>query len=92
MTLLVDEIATLRRAALIRVAEEYGMHYSIADIHEALADDRRLKQGLRRLLAKQPADTRIGYAVRRFSSAILHRLFKNERSDRMAQIGNPSDD
>lgn len=78
MTLLFDEIATLRRAALIRVAEEYGMRYSIADIYEALGDGRQLKPALRRLLAKQPADTRVAYAVRRFSSAVIHRLFRSQ--------------
>jgi len=71
---LVENIQALRQAALIRVAEEYNMRYSTADISEALENNRNLKQGLRRLLGKQPADTRVAYMVRRFSSVIYRRI------------------
>lgn len=71
---LVENLRELRRAALIRVAEEYNMHYSAADITEALDKNRNLKQGLRRLLGKQPADTRVAYMLRRFSSVIYRRI------------------
>jgi hypothetical protein len=76
MSDLFASLTALRRAALMRAADEYGMRYSPADIHEALGENRKLRQGLRRLLAKQPGDIRVGYSVRRFSSAVYRRLMR----------------
>ncbi|SDL92343.1 hypothetical protein [Maricaulis salignorans] len=71
-----DSLHAMRKAALIRAANEYEMRYSADDIDEALAKNRTLNQGLRRLLAKQSADILLGYSLRRFSSIVYRQVLR----------------